>query len=75
MELTYIPTYIVGKLLVISHLRIPRVMRRILISEEVLKMLSEGRARYAGDARIKLGRWVLGRKIGDFLGCKSEAEG
>jgi len=56
MELTYIPTYIVGKLLVISHLRIPRVMRRILISEEVLKMLSEGRARYAGDARIKLGR-------------------
>jgi hypothetical protein len=49
-------------------------MRRILVSEEVLRMLSEGRARYVGGARIKLGRWVLGRKIGDFLSCKSEAE-
>lgn len=38
-------------------------------------MLSEGKARYVEDVRLKLGRWILGRKLGEFIGCKSEAEG
>ena len=47
--------------------------RRILVSEDVLKLLAEGRVRYTG-RRIKLGRWILKEKKGVFIGCKSEAE-
>lgn len=48
--------------------------RRILVSERLLKMLAEGKVRYVEGARIKLGRWILGRKLGEFIGCEGEGE-
>jgi hypothetical protein len=46
--------------------------KRALVSEELLKMLAEGKVRYVEGARLKFGRWVLGRKLGEFIGCKAE---
>jgi len=48
--------------------------KRVLVSEELLKMLAEGKVRYVEGARLKLGRWVLGRKLGEFIGCKGEGK-
>jgi len=46
--------------------------RRVLVSEELLKRLSEkcGFERY----KLKLGRWILKEKIGELVGRKGEDE-
>jgi len=48
--------------------------RKVLISEEFLRMLAEGKVKYVEEEKIKLGRWILKEKIGDFIGCKGEVE-
>jgi len=48
--------------------------KRVLVSEGLLKMLAEGKVIYVEGARLKFGRWVLGRKLGEFIGCKSEGK-
>jgi len=48
--------------------------RKVLISEEFLRMLAEGKVKYVKEGKIKLGRWILKAKIGDFIGCKSKTE-
>ena len=48
--------------------------KRALVSEDLLKMLAEGKVRYVEGARLKFGRWVLGRKLGEFIGCKGEGK-
>ncbi len=48
-------------------------VRRVTVSEELLKLLSEGRVRYVGK-RIKLGRWVLKKRVGVFIGSKGEVK-
>jgi len=50
-------------------------MSRISISKRLLEELAEGRVKWSRGRRLKLGRWVLKRKIGVFIGSTSEAEG
>ena len=47
--------------------------RKVLVSEELLKLLSEGRAKYVGQ-KIKLGRWVLREMKGVFIGRESKTK-
>lgn len=47
--------------------------RFVRVSEETLRKLSEGEAKYVEEPRLKFGRWVLKEKVGEFIGCKSEA--
>ncbi len=43
--------------------------KKVVVSEELLKLLSEGKVRYSG-YRIKIGRWILKEKKGVFIGSK-----
>lgn len=47
---------------------------RILVSEELLEKLAKGKVKYVRNGKIKLGRWKLKKKIGEFVGCKSETK-
>ncbi len=38
-------------------------------------MLAEGKLRYVEGTRIKLGRWILVRKLGEFIGCEGRGKG
>jgi len=46
--------------------------RRILISEDSLEILTEGKIKNVEKRKIKLGRWILKEKIGEFIGYKSK---
>lgn len=43
--------------------------------KELEKLFEEGRIIYTPFKKIKIGRWILKEKIGDFIGCKSKTEG
>lgn len=46
--------------------------KKILVSEALFRRLCE-EGRLEG-YKIKLGRWILREEIGEFVGCKGEAE-
>ena len=48
--------------------------RRILVSEEVLKLLAEGKVKQVEGVKIRLGRWVIKERRGIFFGSKSQGE-
>lgn len=48
--------------------------RRILVSEEVLKLLAEGKVKQVEGVKIRLGRWVIKERRGIFIGSKSQGE-
>jgi len=45
----------------------------IRVSEETLRRLSEGKAKYIEGYKLKFGRWILKEKVGELIGCKGEA--
>lgn len=45
----------------------------IRVSEETLRKLSEGKAKYVEGYKLKFGRWILREKVGELIGCKGEA--
>jgi len=47
---------------------------RVLVSEEFLAMVAAGRVRYVEGPRIRLGRWVLKERKGEFIGCEGEGK-
>ena len=48
--------------------------RRILVSEEVLKLLAEGKVKQVEGVKIRLGRWVIKERRGIFIGSKSQGK-
>ncbi len=47
---------------------------RIIVSEYLLEMLAKGKVKYVKDKKIKLGRWILKDKVGEFIGSESKAK-
>ena len=41
---------------------------KVVVSERMLEMLAKGNVRYVKDKKIRLGRWILKDKIGEFIG-------
>jgi len=48
--------------------------RKILVSEEALKLLAEGKVKQVEGVKIRLGRWVIKERRGIFIGSKSQGE-
>ena len=46
--------------------------KKILVSKEFLAMVAAGKVRYVEGPKIRLGRWVLKKKKGEFIGCESK---
>ncbi len=46
--------------------------KKILVSKEFLAMVAAGKVRYVEGPRIRLGRWVLKKRKGEFIGCEGE---
>jgi len=44
------------------------------INIEIRKLIDEGKIKYTLHEKIKIGRWILGEKIGEFIGCKGRVE-
>ena len=44
------------------------------INIEIRKLVEKGRIKYTMHEKIKIGRWILGEKIGEFIGCKGKVE-
>ncbi|MCD6084928.1 MAG: hypothetical protein J7J20_05235 [Desulfurococcales archaeon] len=46
--------------------------KKVLVSREFLAMVAAGKVRYVEGPKIRLGRWVLKKKKGEFIGCEGE---